>query len=191
MTETQKLSLRTREYETIYILRPTTKPEDAERLAQRVADVVAREKGKITKVDNWGKRRLAYPIQRNSRGIFVHVKYLGEGKLVQELERNLRQFEEIVRFQSVLLGAGPEIETVSVNPEDVKFIAVEADESEEVLTREERLGLPTDRGGGHDRYRDHHREGEPPAFDAGETVTAEGDAPAAAASAPAVEGEES
>ncbi|MCA9601290.1 MAG: 30S ribosomal protein S6 [Polyangiales bacterium] len=163
MTEAQPLSLRTREYETIYILRPTAKPEDAERCASRVSEVITREKGKLTKVDNWGRRRLAYPIEGHSRGTFVYLRYLGEGGLVQELERNLRQFDQIVRFQTVKVGAGPEINTVAVDPEEVKFLPIESEEADEVLSAEERLGLPVDRGssrmhGGGDDERDYSRD---------------------------------
>jgi len=184
-TQTAPRSLRTREYETIYILRPTTKPEDAERCANRVAEVVAREKGKLTKVDNWGKRRLAYPVAGHSRGVFVYFKYLGQGGLVQEIERNLRQFDEIVRFQTVLLGAGPEIETVAVNPDEVKFLAVDADVGEEVLTIEQRLGLPPDRGESR-MAREEFTRG-----DVAEEAEAPAKEEAAAADAPAGEGEPS
>ena len=185
-TQTAPRSLRTREYETIYILRPTTKPEDAERCASRVSEVISREKGKLTKVDNWGKRRLAYPIDGHSRGVFVYFKYLGEGGLVQEIERNLRQFDEIVRFQTVNLGAGPELDTVTVNPDEVKFLAVEADEAQEVLTVEERLGLPPDRGDHHRGREEYAARGE--SADEGAQEATQDDA---AAEAPAGEGEPS
>ncbi|MCA9581635.1 MAG: 30S ribosomal protein S6 [Myxococcales bacterium] len=143
MPATEPLSQHVRDYETIYILRPTTQPGAAEKCAQRIAEVIDREKGKLTKVDNWGKRQLAYPIERHSRGIFVHLRYLGQGGLVQELERNLRLVDDVIRFQTIVLGAGPEIADVAVDEEAVKFIPVEADDGNEVQTVEERLGLPT------------------------------------------------
>lgn len=135
------------DYETIYILRPTTQAKDAETANARVTEIIEREQGKVTKVDVWGKRRLAYPIDKHSRGIFVYTRYLGRGGLVHELERNLRIMDEVIRYQTVRLGEGPELETVSVDPEELKYVAAEADSGEENLTPEQRLRIPEDTGG--------------------------------------------
>lgn len=175
-----------REYETTYILRPNTANDGVAEVNTRVRGIIESMGGKILKVDNWGKRRLAYPIDGHSRGVFVYFKYLGEGGLVQEIERNLRQFDEIVRFQTVNLGAGPELDTVTVNPDEVKFLAVEADEAQEVLTVEERLGLPPDRGDHHRGREEYAARGE--SADEGAQEATQDDA---AAEAPAGEGEPS
>jgi small subunit ribosomal protein S6 len=131
-----------REYETIYILRPNVDPDEAERIAARIAEVVKRLDGKITKVDNWGKRRLAYTIQKLTRGIFVYVKYVGFGDLVAEIERNLRQFDAIMRFQTVLVREGVNPDSVNVDPEETKFVRIEvtADEDDQP-SLEEQLAL--------------------------------------------------
>ena len=92
-----------REYETIYILRADVDNAAAEKIVDRAKDVIARLGGTLTKLDNWGQRKLAYPIQKSNRGIFVYLKYVGYGDLVAELERNLRLLDQVVRFQTVLL----------------------------------------------------------------------------------------
>ncbi|MFA9411504.1 MAG: 30S ribosomal protein S6 [Deltaproteobacteria bacterium] len=79
-----------REYETIYILRSDVDNAVAEKVVDRAKDVIARLDGTLTKLDNWGKRKLAYPIRKSNRGIFVYLKYVGYSDLVAELERNLR-----------------------------------------------------------------------------------------------------
>lgn len=114
-----------REYETIYILRPDVDNEKAEQIVARLKDVVSRLDGTLTKLDNWGKRKLAYPIQKNSRGIFVYLKYVGFNDLVAELERNLRLLDEVVRFQTVLLAEDIDPASVSVDPEDLQYLHVE------------------------------------------------------------------
>jgi small subunit ribosomal protein S6 len=131
-----------REYETIYILRPDVDPDEADRVAQRVADVVAKQRGKLVKVDNWGKRRLAYPIRKLTRGIFVYIKYLGYEGIVRELERNLHMLDVVVRWQTIVIGGQHDPEAVAVDPEEVKFLRIEHTEEEEVEeTVEQRLGM--------------------------------------------------
>lgn len=120
-----------REYETIYILRPDVDNETAEKVVERARDVVKRLGGTLTKLDNWGKRRLAYPIEKNTRGIFVYLKYVGFGDLVAELERNLRLLDEVVRFQTVLLRKDIDPATVEVDPEEVQYLHVEDEEEPE------------------------------------------------------------
>jgi small subunit ribosomal protein S6 len=132
-----------REYETIYILRPNVDNETAEKVIDRARNVVKRLDGTVTKLDNWGKRRLAYPIQKNTRGIFVYLKYVGFGDLVAELERNLRLLDEVVRFQTVLLREDIDPATVEVDPEEVQYLHVEdTDEPEDAETERARsLGM--------------------------------------------------
>ncbi|NNK42933.1 MAG: 30S ribosomal protein S6, partial [Myxococcales bacterium] len=132
-----------REYETIYILRPDISNDAAEKVVERAKDVIARLDGTLTKLDNWGKRKLAYPIQKNTRGIFVYLKYVGFNDLVAELERNLRLLDEVVRFQTVLLDEDVDPASVSVDPEEVEYLHVEEDEQAEdaELERARSLGM--------------------------------------------------
>src|SRR6187551_1751952 len=94
---------RAREYETIYILRPDIDADGAEKIGSRLAEVVGRESGRLTKVETWGRRRLAYDIAKHRRGVYVYLKYLGGGKVVAELERNLRLFDGVLKYQTVLV----------------------------------------------------------------------------------------
>ena len=130
-----------REYETIYILRPDVDNDVAEKVVDRVKDVIARLDGTLTKLDNWGRRRLAYPIQKNNRGLFVYLKYVGYGDLVAELERNLRLLDEVVRFQTVLLAEDIDPASVAVDPEEVQYLHVEQEEETEDLELERARSL--------------------------------------------------
>lgn len=130
-----------REYETIYILRPDVDNDVAEKVVDRARDVIGRLDGKLTKLDNWGKRRLAYPIQKNNRGIFVYLKYVGYSDLVAELERNLRLLDEVVRFQTVLLNDKVDPAAVEVDPEEVQYLHVEEEEEAEDLELERARSL--------------------------------------------------
>jgi small subunit ribosomal protein S6 len=132
-----------REYETIYILRADVDNAGAEKVVDRAREVIARLEGTLTKLDNWGMRKLAYPIRKSNRGIFVYLKYVGYGDLVAELERNLRLLDEVVRFQTVLLTEDIDPASVAVDPDEVQYLHVEADEEAEdaELDRARSLGM--------------------------------------------------
>lgn len=131
-----------REYETIYVLRADVDPDAADRVATRVADVVSREKGKLVKVETWGRRRLAYPVNKQTRGIYYYLKFVGQGGLVAELERNLRMLDTVMKFQTVTLRDEIEMEAVEVDPEEIKFARLELPVEEEKEESVERaLGL--------------------------------------------------
>lgn len=140
MAETQ--ILRSREYETIYILRSDVDPDTAEKVQGRVADVVTRDNGKLVKVESWGRRKLAYPVRKQGKGVYVYVKYIGRGGLVQELERNLKLQDSVLKFQTVQTADEVDFERVEVDPEEIKFERLELPpEDEEKESREKALGL--------------------------------------------------
>lgn len=134
---------RAREYETIYILRPDIDADSAEKLGTRLADVVTREKGRLTKVEAWGRRRLAYDIGKQRRGVYMYLKYLGGGKVVSEIERSLRLTDGVLKYQTVLVRSDVEAAEVTVPDEDVKFERLELPpiEDERDESRERQLGL--------------------------------------------------
>jgi small subunit ribosomal protein S6 len=99
------------EYETIYILKPEV-PEDIVRtLNEKIDGIIGRYEGHILIRDDWGKRKLAYPIQKNSKGHYLYVNYLGPSDLVLEVERNLRIEENLLRFLTVKLSEDVDVET--------------------------------------------------------------------------------
>ena len=176
-----------REYETIYILRSDVDSAGAEKVVDRAKDVIARLEGTLTKLDNWGKRKLAYPIRKSNRGIFVYLKYVGYSDLVAELERNLRLLDEVVRFQTVLLTEDIDPASVSVDPEEVQYLHVEEEEAtvDAELERARSLGMaPRAPRGVPSDARQPVSEGDAPA--AAEAAP-EGAAEAPAVEAPAVE----
>lgn len=134
---------RAREYETIYVMRPTVNPDEADRIAGRLKEVIETRAGKLVRVDNWGRRRLAYPIAKSTRGVFVYLRYAGFGDLVSEIERNLRLVDDVVRYLTVQIKDEVSLSELAVDPEDVKFRRLEEapveDDAEQELAQ--RLGL--------------------------------------------------
>lgn len=139
MAETQTLNS-ARQYETIYVLRPDAGRDASQKISERVVDVISKQRGALTKVENWGYRKLAYAVSKHSRGVYVFLQYAGDGALVTELERNLRLQDAVLKFQTVKVSNEAALPTAQ--PEDVAFEHVEAmdeDEDEESLART--LGL--------------------------------------------------
>jgi small subunit ribosomal protein S6 len=132
---------RLREYEIVFVIAPNADTAEAERINAKVSEVVSNFGGKLLKVDNWGRRKLAYPIKRHARGIFIFVKYIGKPGVVAEMERNLRIADSVLRFQSNLTNPDVGTSDIAVDPEDVKFTPVAPAEPEEELSFEQRLGL--------------------------------------------------
>ncbi|MGZ3418848.1 MAG: 30S ribosomal protein S6 [Polyangiales bacterium] len=131
-----------REYETIYVLRPDVDADGADRVAQRVSEVVDREKGRLVKFEAWGRRKLAYEVNKQRKGVYVYVKYLGKGGLVHELERNLRLQDVVLKHLTVQVRDDVDATSVTIDPEEVKFRRLELPaEEEEKISREKQLGL--------------------------------------------------
>jgi small subunit ribosomal protein S6 len=130
-----------REYETVYILRPNIDREDADGVAGRVVDAIRDHDGVLSQAELWGRRRLAYPIKKHHRGVYVYVKYLSTGDAVSEIERQLRLADGVIRYQTVLVRSNVPVASVEAQGElDLDFdLPEEPDEPE--LTRERELGL--------------------------------------------------
>jgi small subunit ribosomal protein S6 len=119
MAETQAAK-RLREYETIFLVRPDLTDDNVDKLKERVRGIVGREGGKVLRFTVWGKKKTLYPIAKQPRAIYVHASYLGDTKLVAEIERNLRIFDEVTRYLSVKLADEVDPETRPVL-EDLKL----------------------------------------------------------------------
>lgn len=132
---------RAREYEMIYILRASIDPDEADRINARFNETIDSLKGKLIKLNNWGRRRLAYPIKNETRGVFVYTRFLGYDDLVSELERNLRLLDSVIRYQTILLNPRVDIDSVQVNPSEVEFQRLEMEEKTEEPQLAQRLGL--------------------------------------------------
>lgn len=131
-----------REYETIYILRSDVDAETAQRVQARVSDALEREHGKLVKVEAWGRRRLAYPLRKQRRGVYVYLKYVGGGGLVAEVERNLKLQDAVIKFMTVQSAEDVDVSTLQIDPEETtlgKFELLPEEEKEE--SREKQLGL--------------------------------------------------
>jgi len=86
-----------RSYELVFIIHPEVDGDDLTAVMDRVTGLVERNSGKVTQVDPWGLRRLAYPIQKQWEGQYVLMQLELEPQGVTGLERGLGLVEEVMR----------------------------------------------------------------------------------------------
>lgn len=90
-----------RNYEVVFVAAPTLTSEELDGFINHIQTVVESRNGKVTKVDNWGKKSLAYKIKRFREGYYVVLSIEGDGSTIAELERRFRVTDYIIRFISV------------------------------------------------------------------------------------------
>jgi len=93
-----------RKYETIFILDPDLGEEQALSVIEKVKGIITQTNGEILKVEDWGKRKLAYEVKKKPKGHYILIHFLGSPALLSELERNFRVMDAVIKFQSVRLG---------------------------------------------------------------------------------------
>lgn len=85
-------------YETAILFEPEL-PEDARKeFLGKLSGVVAGYQGEVLKTDDWGNRKLAYPIGKKSNAFYTFLVYTGSRGVVEEMERNIKIFDGILRF---------------------------------------------------------------------------------------------
>lgn len=85
-------------YELMYVVRPTVDEQSLAAVNEKVEKFIAAGGGQITQRDDWGKRRLAYPIQKFTEAFYSVLKFDLPPTAVRELERSLKLTEEILRY---------------------------------------------------------------------------------------------
>ncbi len=92
-----------RMYETIFIVQPDLGEEEMKGISTKVQDVIASMNGDFKRLEDWGARKLAYPINKFARGRYYYLRFDGDAALIAELERRLRLDDKVIRYQSVKL----------------------------------------------------------------------------------------
>lgn len=90
-----------RVYEVMYVVKPDVADEDVTTLNETLQGVIEKEGGSIVKLENMGRRKLAYEIKRFTEGHYVLFEIEGSGKEILELERRMRVNDAIIRFITV------------------------------------------------------------------------------------------
>ena len=88
-------------YETVFILTPVLSDDQAKEAVQKFESQIKTFGGKIKHLENWGLRKLAYPIQKKSTGFYFLVEFEAEGNVVADYELMMKRDERVLRFLTV------------------------------------------------------------------------------------------
>jgi small subunit ribosomal protein S6 len=85
-------------YEVVFVLRPELDEEAVAVLMEKFKNLIESRGGEITRLDKWGKRRLAYEINKVREGIYMLLHYKGEPAIAHELDRVIKITDGVLRF---------------------------------------------------------------------------------------------
>ncbi len=120
-----------RRYETVLIIDPDVAEEQRGSLFGRLDEIIDQKNGLLILNDEWGVRKLAYPIKKRVRGDYVRMEYCGDGGLVDEIERFFRIDDRALKYMTVVLDKNADLEKVKQEIAD----AAEAKEKAEAARK--------------------------------------------------------
>ena len=89
------------QYEAVFILTPVLSDVQMKEAVDKFKDILVAEGAEIVNDENWGMRKLAYPIQKKSTGFYQFLEFNADPTVVAKLELNFRRDERIIRFLTV------------------------------------------------------------------------------------------
>ncbi len=92
-----------RKYEVVVIMHPDASEEEQKALFRKNRDIIRGFKGETHHLDSWGKRKLANPIEKVTRGHFFHATFEVQGEAIAELERTMRINDRVLRYSHTRL----------------------------------------------------------------------------------------
>jgi small subunit ribosomal protein S6 len=113
-------------YETTYILRPNLGEEKFTEIIERTNAIVEGDNGSVIDIDRWGIKKLAYEIKKETQGYYICMNYAAPGSTIQEMERIFRIDDNVLRYLTIKLDKGKEIDQTGVEQEKEKIAAIAA-----------------------------------------------------------------
>jgi small subunit ribosomal protein S6 len=98
------------EYETIYITRPDLSDDLQNAVHAKLTEIITNNGGELLVEEKWGRRKMAYSIQKHSYANYVLIDYVGPADLPVELERNINIDDRLIRHLTIRLGANVNVE---------------------------------------------------------------------------------
>jgi small subunit ribosomal protein S6 len=88
-------------YEELFIIKPDAAEEEADQFVEQMRSVVTNTGGTVDKIDKWGKRKLAYRVDKYREGSYVLFQFTAAPEAVKEFERRLRVSDLVIKFLTV------------------------------------------------------------------------------------------
>ena len=86
------------QYETVFIITPVLSEAQMKEAVEKFKSVITENGGEIVHEENWGLRKMAYPIQKKSTGFYNLLEFKAPGELIEKLETQYRRDERVIRF---------------------------------------------------------------------------------------------
>ncbi len=96
---------RLKRYEIMVIVEPDAEEAQIASVVDRITGIVSQHGGEVAGVDRWGRRKLAYEIDRKTEGFYLVAQFTGDADALAELDRVLSLADEVMRFKVVRLAA--------------------------------------------------------------------------------------
>ncbi|ASE61397.1 30S ribosomal protein S6 [Chryseobacterium indologenes] len=90
-------------YETVFILTPVLSESQVEEAVNKYVDLIKEKNCEIVAKENWGLKKLAYPIQLKKNGFYTLIEFKGEGTIVADLELAFKRDERVIRYLTTKL----------------------------------------------------------------------------------------
>ncbi|UKB81853.1 30S ribosomal protein S6 [Chryseobacterium sp. MEBOG06] len=90
-------------YETVFILTPVLSEAQVEEAVNKYVDLIKEKNCEIIAKENWGLKKLAYPIQLKKNGFYTLIEFKGEGTVVADLELAFKRDERVIRYLTTKL----------------------------------------------------------------------------------------
>jgi small subunit ribosomal protein S6 len=93
-----------RQYETVFIMTPVLSDDQVKEAVKKFTDFLKEKGAEIVYENNWGLRKMAYPIQKKTTGFYHLLEYKAEGSVITELDTTFKRDERVIRFLTVVLN---------------------------------------------------------------------------------------
>lgn len=88
-------------YETIFVIKGSLTDEEGVEAVEKVKSIIQRTGGEVSALENWGRRKLAYEVKKEKRGIYIILHFKSEAATRADLERNFRLIGSVIKFMIV------------------------------------------------------------------------------------------
>ncbi len=131
-------------YETIIIINPNIEAQSIEGIIQNVQNLISDNSGQITKVDKWGKRRLAYEVKNNKEGYYVLLNYMANSQFIQKISQYCSLAEEIIKYMTVRAEKLPETPRQPIKVDETTYRRSRIEDEDDDFEDDFEYGLDED-----------------------------------------------
>lgn len=109
-------------YESLFILNPALDDIEVKKVVDKVEGYIKKGEGEILKVDNWGKKKLAFEVKKQKKGYYILLNFRMKAGSIGELERSLKLTDPVIKFLIIRLDKEPALNYPETSSEQVKGV---------------------------------------------------------------------